>query len=201
MSYTTMTFEQLEHFLRHLYIHAQEIRNGTFDKDIRSYMRNVECARYLSNEIAHTLVHLMRLKKFKGYENADYRFDTEEPSVEELKSYKFTKFVPGDFSYGITIANTMRMGLVSDEDIVLPIDVSQQQMERFGKAIKDCSAILVMLEILSKKRKYQSNIQNLKAKVQEMDSFSTKAKVLDAFDELKVHLDNMSWATTLKEFS
>lgn len=197
---TSMTFEQLEHFLRHLHLHAQEIRAGTFNKDLRSYIMNVTTARDLSNEVAHTLVHLMRLKEFEGYEEADYEFDTAMPNKVELKSYRFSKFAPGDFTYGITIANTIRMGLVSDQNISLPIQESQEQLQRFGKAIKDCNAMIAILNILSQKKKLETQIQTLKNSVQKLDGLPAREDVIDSLDTLTAQLKKMSLQSSIKAF-
>lgn len=62
-----MTLEQMDHFLRHMKMHAEEFKNETFTKN-SSYLEKLIDAQKLALEISHDMVHVMRVKQFKGYE-------------------------------------------------------------------------------------------------------------------------------------
>lgn len=64
-----MSLEQMDHFLRHVKMHVEEFQNGDFYKD-RSYLEKLKEAQYLALEVSHDMIHVMRTKQFKGYEDA-----------------------------------------------------------------------------------------------------------------------------------
>lgn len=144
-----MNLEQADHFVRHAAKHAEEIRQGNFQKDIAEYSQKLLMARQIFLEISHDMVHVMRSKQFKGYENADFDFDTRLP--EDWSDHEFSKFDYNSFNIGIRVKNTIDLGMVEERYILLSLEDAEQQMSVLGKAVQDCSVLLEMLKEQSKK--------------------------------------------------
>ena len=70
-----MSLEQMDHVLRHVEMHANEFRHGNFTKG-GDYLKKLKEAQELALEVSHDIIHVMRTKQFKGYENADFSTDT-----------------------------------------------------------------------------------------------------------------------------
>ena len=64
-----MSLEQTDHFLRHVKMHADEVKLGTFKKDKEDYLKKLKEAQKVALEMSHDMIYILRLRKFKGYEN------------------------------------------------------------------------------------------------------------------------------------
>ena len=70
-----MSLEQTDHFLRHVKMHADEVKLGTFKKDKEDYLKKLKEAQKVGLEMSHDMIYILRVRKFKGYENADFSFN------------------------------------------------------------------------------------------------------------------------------
>ena len=92
-----MTVEQMDHFLRHVKMHADELRNGTFSKDI-TYLEKLREAQRMAIDISHEMFHIMRRKGFENYAGQDFVFNVAIP--EDLEHYEFHMFDYESFRLG-----------------------------------------------------------------------------------------------------
>ena len=137
-----MSLEQMDHFLRHVKMHAEEYKNGTFTKD-RSYLEKLMEAQRLALEISHDMIHVMRVKKFKGYEDADFSFDVSLPA--DLEGHVYRSFDYSSFRIGYDLRSTLDLGMIEDVNIVLDVEDAKEQMETLGNAIQDAGVFIKLL--------------------------------------------------------
>ena len=138
-----MTLEQMDHFLRHVKMHVEEFRTGDFYKD-RSYLEKLKEAQYLALEVSHDIIHVMRSKQFKGYENADFSFNVSLPK--DLEKHVFQTFDATSFRVGCKLKATLDLGMVDEGHIILTVKDAETQMETLGHAIQDAGVFIKMLE-------------------------------------------------------
>lgn len=139
----SMSLEQMDHFLRHVKMHADEFRNGTFTKD-RVYLDKLTTAQRLALEISHDMIHVMRLKKFEGYEDVDFSFDVSLP--DDLKAHVFRSFDYSSFRVGCTLRNTLDLGMVEEKNIILSKEDAEYQLNTLADAIQDAGVFVKLLE-------------------------------------------------------
>lgn len=139
-----MTLEQMDHFLRHMKMHAEEFKNETFTKN-SSYLEKLIDAQKLALEISHDMVHVMRVKQFKGYENADFSFDVSLPA--DLKRHVFHSFDYSSFRIGCNLKATLDLGMIEDKDILLSVEDAEEQMEALGNAVQDAGVLIELLKV------------------------------------------------------
>lgn len=137
-----MTLEQADHLMRHMEGHAEALRIGSFSKDI-SYIKRLREAQYLFLEVSHDMVHVMRTKQFKGYENADFDFVVDLPK--DWKEHQFRKFDFNSFSIGLKLRTTLDLGMVTEKNILLTCEQAVQQLGAFANAIQDAEVFIKML--------------------------------------------------------
>lgn len=132
-----MSLEQMDHVLRHVEMHANEFRHGNFTKG-GDYLKKLKEAQELALEVSHDIIHVMRTKQFKGYENADFSYDIILPN--DYKHHRFRHFDAASFQVGCKLKATMDLDIVPDSMIQLSCDDAEQQMNElgFGKA-QTCS--------------------------------------------------------------
>ena len=143
-----MTLERMDHFLRHIKKHAEEVKSGTFNKDITAYSSNLRAAQYLALDISHDMVHVMRVKKFEGYEDADFEFVITLPK--NWKEHEFREFDEDSFKIGCRLKATLDYGMVAEKHIILACRDAEQQMTTLANAVQDATVLLKMLEEYSK---------------------------------------------------
>lgn len=139
-----MTLEQMDHFLRHMKMHAEEFKNETFTKN-SSYLEKLIDAQKLALEISHDMVHVMRVKQFKGYENADFSFDVSLPA--DLERHVFRSFDYSSFRIGCNLKATLDLGMIEDKDILLSVEDAEEQMEALGNAVQDAGVLIELLKV------------------------------------------------------
>lgn len=140
----SMSLEQMDHFLRHVKVHATELKNGTFTKDLGHYLSKLKAAQHLALEISHDMIHVMRTKQFKGYEDADFSFDVSLPT--ELDSHVFRDFDYSSFKVGCKLKNTLDLGMVEDKNILLSKEDAEEQITTLSNAIQDADVLIKLLE-------------------------------------------------------
>lgn len=140
----SMSLEQMDHFLRHVKVHATELKNGTFTKDLGHYLSKLKAAQHLALEISHDMIHVMRIKQFKGYEDADFSFDVSLPT--ELDSHVFRDFDYSSFKVGCKLKNTLDLGMVEDKNILLSKEDAEEQITTLSNAIQDAGVLIKLLE-------------------------------------------------------
>lgn len=138
-----MTLEQMDHFLRHVKMHVEEFQNGDFYKD-RSYLEKLKEAQRLALEVSHDMIHVMRTKQFKGYEDADFCFDVHLP--QNLKAHEYHTFDATSFRVGCKLKATLDLGMVDEKHIILTKEDAEAQMETLGHAIQDAGVFIKLLE-------------------------------------------------------
>lgn len=139
-----MTLEQMDHFLWHMKMHAEEFKNETFTKN-SSYLEKLIDAQKLALEISHDMVHVMRVKQFKGYENADFSFDVSLPA--DLERHVFRSFDYSSFRIGCNLKATLDLGMIEDKDILLSVEDAEEQMEALGNAVQDAGVLIELLKV------------------------------------------------------
>ena len=138
-----MTLEQMDHFLRHIEIHVNEFRQGCFTKG-SDYLSKLKTAQKLALDVSHDIIHVMRTKQFKGYENADFCYDVSLPA--DIKHHHFRHFDASSFRVGCKLKATIDLGLIPEHLIVLSVEDAEQQMNELGWAIQDAGVFIKMLE-------------------------------------------------------
>lgn len=139
-----MTLEQMDHFLRHVEMHAEELRTNCFNKD-KEYLRKLKEAQWLALEVSHDMIHVMRTKKFEGYEDADFDFDVRLPK--NLKEHKFRHFNSASFAVGRKLKATLDLDIIDEKHIVLSKEDAEEQMAILSQAIQDAGVLLKLLEV------------------------------------------------------
>ena len=51
-----MSLEQTDHFLRHVKMHADEVKLGTFKKDKEDYLKKLKEAQKVALEMSHDMI-------------------------------------------------------------------------------------------------------------------------------------------------
>lgn len=138
-----MSLERADHFMRHMKGHAEELKNGNFTKD-KSYIDRLKDAQYIFLEISHDMIHVMRFKQFKGYENADFQFETNLPN--DWEHHEFRDFDMTSFNDGIRLKETLDLGIVAEDKIILACENAEVQLTLLGEAIQDAEVFIKMLE-------------------------------------------------------
>ena len=138
-----MTLEQMDHFLRHVGGDAEELRSGDFYKDF-SYLEKLREAQRLALEVSHDMIHVMRTKKFKGYEDADFCFDVALPA--DLNAHQFRTFDAASFKVGCKVKTIIDLCMVEEKNIILTKEDAEDQMNTFGAAIQDAGVMIKLLE-------------------------------------------------------
>lgn len=138
-----MSLEQMDHFLRHIQMHVEEFRNETFCKD-ESYLEKLKEAQHLALEVSHDIIHVMRTKQFKGYEDADFSFDVSLP--QDIQNHVYRSFDSASFKVGCKLKLTMDLGMVDEKNILLTKEDAEVQMETLGNAIQDAGVFIKLLE-------------------------------------------------------
>lgn len=141
-----MSLEQMDHFLRHVKMHAEELRRGEFCKEVESYVSKLRMAQGLALEVSHDMIHVMRLKEFKGYENADFSFDVFLP--ENWKEHHFREYTYTSFKVGCRLKETLDLGYIPEDCIQLSCEEAQSQLEILGNAIQDVEVMIMMLSTI-----------------------------------------------------
>ena len=139
-----MSLEQMDHFLRHVKMHAEELENETFSKDI-GYLEKLKFAQYKAKDVAHDLFHVMREKGFEGYKDND--FNSYIPLPDDYKQHSFRTFDYESFRLAINVKYIMTLGMVMERDIPLNEDEARKQMEILYYALEDAEVFLQMLEV------------------------------------------------------
>lgn len=138
-----MTLEQMDHFLRHIALHAEELRQNDFQKG-PEYIQKLKEAQALAADVSHDMIHVMRVKKFQGYENADFVFYTDCP--EDLEHHQFREFDVTSFRVGCKLKATLDLEMVEEKNIILTLEQAEEQLEVLGNAIQDAEVLIKMLE-------------------------------------------------------
>ena len=165
-----MTLEQMDHFLRHVEMHVNEFRQGSFTKG-SSYLKKLKEAQKLALDVSHDIIHVMRIKKFKGYENADFCYDVSLP--DDIKHHQFRHFDAYSFRVGCKLKATIDLGIIPEKMIVLSVEDAEQQMNELGWAIQDAGVFIKMLE------EYFNKPQTIykKMSLEQMDHFLRHVKM------------------------
>lgn len=137
-----MSLEQMDHVLRHIEMHADEFRKGNFTKG-GDYLKKIKEAQKLASDVAHDIVHVMRTKQFKGYENADFRYDVVLP--DDYKHHEFRHFDATSFQIGCKLKATMDLGIIPERLIILSCEEAEEQMNELSWAIQDAEVFIKIL--------------------------------------------------------
>jgi len=138
-----MTVEQMDHFLRHVKMHADELRNGTFSKDI-TYLEKLREAQRMAIDISHEMFHIMRRKGFENYAGQDFVFNVAIP--EDLEHYEFHMFDYESFRLGCKIQRITEILMDDEIKISLEPKPAADELERFSNAIQDAAVMIKMVE-------------------------------------------------------
>lgn len=138
-----MSLEQTDHFLRHVKMHADEVKLGTFKKDKEDYLKKLKEAQKVALEMSHDMIYILRLRKFKGYENADFSFNITLP--DDWKNHEFRTFDCQSFKIGCKLRMALEMG-IDERNLRIDVKELEQQMKVLGDAIQDSEVLIKMLE-------------------------------------------------------
>ena len=132
-----MSLEQTDHFLRHVKMHADEVKLGTFKKDKEDYLKKLKEAQKVALEMSHDMIYILRLRKFKGYENADFSFNIKLP--DDWKNHEFRTFDCQSFKIGCKLR-------MDERNLRIDVKELEEQMKVLGDAIQDSEVLIKMLE-------------------------------------------------------
>lgn len=138
-----MSLEQTDHFLRHVKMHADEVKLGTFKKDKEDYLKKLKEAQKVALEMSHDMIYILRLRKFKGYENADFSFNIKLP--DDWKNHEFRTFDCQSFRIGCKLRMALEMG-IDERNLRIDVKKLEEQMKVLGDAIQDSEVLIKMLE-------------------------------------------------------
>lgn len=138
-----MSLEQTDHFLRHVKMHADEVKLGTFKKDKEDYLKKLKEAQKVALEMSHDMIYILRLRKFKGYENADFSFNIKLP--DDWKNHEFRTFDCQSFRIGCKLRMALEMG-IDERNLRIDVKELEEQMKVLGDAIQDSEVLINMLE-------------------------------------------------------
>ena len=138
-----MSLEQTDHFLRHVKMHADEVKLGTFKKDKEDYLKKLKEAQKVALEMSHDMIYILRLRKFKGYENADFSFNIKLP--DDWKNHEFRTFDCQSFRIGCKLRMALEMG-IDERNLRRAVKELEEQMKVLGDAIQDSEVLIKMLE-------------------------------------------------------
>ena len=138
-----MSLEQTDHFLRHVKMHADEVKLGTFKKDKEDYLKKLKEAQKVALEMSHDMIYILRLRKFKGYENADFSFNSTLP--DDWKNHEFRTFDCQSFKIGCKLRMALEMG-IDERNLRIDVKELEEQMKVLGDAIQDSEVLIKMLE-------------------------------------------------------
>ena len=138
-----MSLEQTDHFLRHVKMHADEVKLGTFKKDKEDYLKKLKEAQKVALEMSHDMIYILRLRKFKGYENADFSFNITLP--DDWKNHEFRTFDCQSFRIGCKLRMALEMG-IDERNLRIDVKELEEQMKVLGDAIQDSEVLINMLE-------------------------------------------------------
>ena len=138
-----MSLEQTDHFLRHVKMHADEVKLGTFKKDKEDYLKKLKEAQKVALEMSHDMIYILRLRKFKGYENADFSFNIKLP--DDWKNHEFRTFDCQSFRIGCKLRMALEMG-IDERNLRIDVKELEEQMKVLGDDIQDSEVLIKMLE-------------------------------------------------------
>lgn len=138
-----MTVENMDHFLRHMSMHAEELRNGTFEKDV-TYLEKLKEAQRIAIDISHEMFQIMRRKGFENYAGQDFVFNVAIP--EDLEHYEFHMFDYESFRLGCKIQRITEILMDDEIKISLEPKPAADELERFSNAIRDSAVMIKLLE-------------------------------------------------------
>ena len=138
-----MSLEQADHFLRHIKIHAEEVRTRTFTKEKQEYLKKLKEAQNIALEISHDIIYILRRREFKGYEQADFSFNVNLP--DDWKNHEFRTFDCHSFRLGCKLKKSIDMG-IEEKNIIVNVSELEFQMKVLGNAIQDSEVLIKMLE-------------------------------------------------------
>lgn len=139
-----MTVENMDHFLRHISMHAEELRNGTFEKDV-TYLEKLKEAQRIAIDISHEMFQIMRRKGFENYAGQDFVFNVAIP--EDLEHYEFHMFDYESFRLGCKIQRITEILMDDEIKISLEPKPAADELERFSNAITDAAVMIKLLEV------------------------------------------------------
>ena len=138
-----MSLEQTDHFLRHVKMHADEVKLVNFKKDKEDYLKKLKEAQKVALEMSHDMIYILRLRKFKGYENADFSFNIKLP--DDWKNHEFRTFDCQSFRIGCKLRMALEMG-IDERNLRIDVKELEEQMKVLGDAIQDSEVLIKMLE-------------------------------------------------------
>ena len=138
-----MSLEKADHFLRHIKMHADEVKSGTFNKDKEDYLNKLRKAQRVALEISHDIIYILRRREFKGYENADFSFNVDLPK--DWENHEFRIFDCQSFRVGCKLGKALELG-IDEMNIKIELKDLEEQMQALGDAIQDSEVLIKMLE-------------------------------------------------------
>ena len=124
-------------------MHADEVKLGTFKKDKEDYLKKLKEAQKVALEMSHDMIYILRLRKFKGYENADFSFNITLP--DDWKNHEFRTFDCQSFKIGCKLRMALEMG-IDERNLRIDVKELEEQMKVLGDAIQDSEVLIKMLE-------------------------------------------------------
>ncbi len=125
-----------------------------FCKDVIYFFKLIS-AQLTFLEFSHDIIHILRTKGFKGYENADFNFDVSLPK--NWRKHVFNIFDYESFKLAIQIHDIFNMGFTDEMHIRLTCEDAELMMETLGNAIQDAEVFIAMLE-----EYYHDDLEKLK---------------------------------------
>ncbi len=140
--YIEMNLEQMDHFLRHMKLHREELRIGVLKKG-PEYLENLKKAQQEAIELIHDNFHICRCHGFEHYKDADFELDVKIP--DDLEKHQFREFNYDSFRVSVRNKNALNMGM-SEKALRVELEDLEREMESLANAVQDAGVLISLLE-------------------------------------------------------
>lgn len=137
-----MNLEKMDHFLRHMKLHREELRIGLFKKS-PEYLTNLKEAQREAIELIHDNFHICRCHGFDRYKNADFELTVKLPK--DVEKHEFREFDYDSFRISIKNKNALNMG-INEKFLRFELSDLEREMEALGNAVQDAEVLIKLLE-------------------------------------------------------
>lgn len=139
--YTEMNLEQMDHFLRHMKLHREELRIGVLKKG-PEYLENLKKAQQEAIELIHDNFHICRCHGFEHYKDADFELTVKLP--DDVEKHQFKEFDYNSFRISVKNKNALNMG-INEKFLRFELSDLEREMESLANAVQDAGVLISLL--------------------------------------------------------
>ena len=137
-----MNLEKMDHFLRHMKLHREELRIGILRKG-PEYLENLKEAKVEAIELIHDNFHICRCHGFENYKDADFELTVKLP--DDIEKHQFREFDYNSFRISVKNKNALNMG-INEKFLRFELSDLEREMESLANAIQDAEVFIKILE-------------------------------------------------------